>query len=102
MSSKKLKYEKPMAMDMGAVSPVHGADCTSGFGASGACIATGHVPTSGCIGLGNNPDVAPVCFPGNVADYACETGNTTTYGRCSNGGGASGSTCTTGSTVGVT
>lgn len=83
MSGKKLKYEKPTAVDMGAVSPVHGADCTSGNSASSNCD-TGYGASTSCS-PGNNPHTAPVCMPGNMADYNCSTGSTNMLGNCSNG-----------------
>ncbi len=88
MSTKKLKYEKPVALDMGAVSPVHGLDCTSGQSAGSGCT-TGYVATGDCP-VGNNPNVAPVCFPGNVADYSCSNGGTNSKGNCEIGSAARG------------
>ena len=98
---KKIKYEKPVAMDMGSLTYVHGSPCSSGGGDS-SCQKTGHGATGDCTGngnkpaayqcysVGNDPNVAPVCMSGNTATYNCGTGNVNMSGNCTPGGAARG------------
>ena len=80
--SKKITYEKPMTVGMGALTPVHGATCSSGFAATGACTTVGHRPSSGC-GSGDDPDVIPYCnTTGNIATADCTTSGNTAGGNC--------------------
>ena len=85
---KRLKYEKPVALDMGSMSLVHGADCSSGFAASNSCVNVGHKPDDGC-GMGDDPDLVPACEPGNTATTNCMSTGSTAGQFCSPGGAAS-------------
>lgn len=84
---KKLKYEKPVAFNAGAVAAIQGAFCSFGDSASDAC-RTGEAAGGGC-GSGNNPTMIPYCDSGSVA-----TGN------CYPAGGNAGQSCHDGSTPG--
>lgn len=87
---KKLTYQKPMTVEMGALTPVHGAVCSSGFAATGACTSVGHRPSSGC-GNGDDPNVIPYCnTTGNIATADCTTSGNTANSNCM----ASGATAT--------
>lgn len=89
----KPKYVKPVAMDMGSLKPVHGADCSSGFAAGGVCATTGHRPDDGC-GTGNDPDLQPLCeATGNVATGNCEGSGNATNKICYANGGTAGWGC---------
>jgi len=63
MSDKRLKYEKPVSIDMGRVAPILGDTCSVGNGAAD-CPA------------GMNNAVVAVCNPsGSSADNDCRTGS---------------------------
>ena len=63
MSDKRLKYEKPVSIDLGRVAPVLGDTCSIGNGAAD------------CPAGMNNATVA-VCSPaGSSADNDCRTGS---------------------------
>ncbi len=82
-SKKKIKYEKPTSVDIGAIAPVLGTVCSNGSGASGGC------------GIGDNPDVEPFCqSTGNNADGNCETNGNIAGKACYSTGGTAGWGCT--------
>jgi hypothetical protein len=84
---RKIKYEKPVGVPLGAVAPITGAtDCRNGTRPSGSCVG------------GSDPQLAPVCQPGLTATYNCTVGSTVTNGNCSNGGTANGACDPSGST----
>lgn len=85
MNDKRLKYEKPVALDMGAVTPVHGLDCDSGNAAD-------YCPH------GNNPALQAYCPGGNTADTSCDNAGSTAGSNCLPAGAAAGQFCFTGST----
>ncbi len=58
----KLKYEKPVSIDMGRVSPVLGDTCSRGTGAAD------------CSG-GYNNTMVPACKVGEGASDTCQNGN---------------------------
>lgn len=58
----KLKYEKPVSIDMGRVSPVLGDTCSSGTGASDCSV-------------GFDNTVVPACKVGGGASDTCQNGN---------------------------
>ena len=61
--AKRLKYEKPISIDMGRVAPILGDTCSVGNGASD-CPA------------GMNNSSVPVCIPSGLsADNDCRTGS---------------------------
>lgn len=61
---KRIKYIKPVAMDLGGVSPILGASCSAGdTQAAGGCTPTGNGAAAGC-GDGNSPGTG-VCNFGN-------------------------------------
>lgn len=63
MSDKRLKYEKPMSIDLGRVAPILGDTCSVGNGAAD-CPA------------GMNNAMVPVCDPsGSGADNNCQVGS---------------------------
>lgn len=63
MSAKRLKYEKPMSIDLGRVAPILGDTCSVGNGAAD------------CPAGMNNATIA-VCVPsGSGADNDCRTGS---------------------------
>jgi hypothetical protein len=84
MNEKRLKYEKPVALDMGAVTPVHGLACDSGNGAD-TCPH------------GNNPALQAYCPGGNIADTSCDASGATAGSNCLPTGGIAGQFCATGS-----
>jgi hypothetical protein len=85
----KIKYEKPVSVPLGSVAPVTGAtDCIGGS-----------KPSGGCVG-GNDPQLAPVCQPGQTASYNCGTGTTNSLGNCRTVG-LSASGCSTGGSPGL-
>lgn len=91
--SAKPTYEKPVAMDMGSLKPVHGAVCSSGFAAAGACTSTGHRPDEGC-GNGNDPDLIPYCnTTGNIATANCNTNGSQAGEGCNRSGSSAGWSC---------
>lgn len=71
----KIRYEKPVSMPLGAVAPIAGVSLCP---------------------PGTDPNVGPICTPGNLATYFCSLGTTNTTGNCDSGGTASGR-CKTGS-----
>jgi hypothetical protein len=97
MREKKLKYEKPVALDMRAVSPVHGADCNSGSLAEGNCGGTGYSATEGCAPGGNDPHLQPTCDSGYTASSSCYGDGGTAAEGCSSDGGDPGWGCFSGS-----
>ncbi len=71
-NQKKIAYQKPEALDLGAVAPVIGASCADGnnFGSTQSCLPTGNnatftcntgnsasgpIPGIGCLTNGNSP-----------------------------------------------
>ena len=87
MSEKpKLKYEKPVSIDMGRVAPVLGDVCSVGTGAADCP-------------QGNNNTSIPTCFPSGGSASQCETGATTS-GHCLPGTLAGGWCFPTGATPG--
>lgn len=80
--NEKPKYVKPIAMDIGSLKPVHGAQCASGSGATDFCASTGYSATLGC-GNGNDPDLIPYC----------ETNGNIATGNCIKIGNSAGQTC---------
>lgn len=71
MSNKKLKYEKPQAANAGALSTVHGAECSSGFEAGTGCNNTGNYAAE--CGFGYNNGVQTICdSTGSNAENNCE------------------------------
>jgi hypothetical protein len=90
MSNMKLKYEKPMAVDAGALSQVHGAYCTSGFEANDGCNTTGNYAAE--CGFGYNNGVQTICdSTGNEADNDCVSDGSSAGGSCSADGSSPGS-----------
>ncbi len=69
----KLKYEKPVSIDMGRVSPVLGQVCSTGTGASDCSpgFNNTYIPSCGPIGLG----ATNWCQTGEAAQSTCQTGN---------------------------
>ena len=64
---KRLKYEKPVSIDMGRVAPILGDTCSVGNGAAD-CPA------------GMNNAVVPICNPaGAGADNDCRTGSSACF-----------------------
>ncbi len=59
MKDKKIKYEKPMSLDMSEVAPILGDSCSTGNLADTCTI-------------GNDPAVEPYCPQGAVATGNCE------------------------------
>jgi len=81
----KIKYGKPVAMQLGPVSSIVGvSDCRGGTR-----------PSGGCVG-GSDPQTAPVCQPGLTATYNCGAGTTNLSGNCREFGNTA-SGCSTGS-----
>ena len=56
----KIGYEKPTAVDLGAVAPVVGASCVTGdtVDTNSFCAVLGNSASSGC-GLGNDANKKP-------------------------------------------
>jgi hypothetical protein len=75
MSDKpRLKYERPVSIDMGRVAPVLGANCSLGLGASGYCHDGGSAGSGDCsIGYGNS--VVPSCNIGGGHVYCDALGS---------------------------
>lgn len=90
--NQKPKYEKPIAMDMGSLEPVHGATCLSGHGPAGPCVTNGN-SADGCTGVGNDPNVIPYCRPGNIATAACEVSGSNAGQTCFTSGSSAGWSC---------
>ena len=59
----KIRYEKPVGVQLGPVAPIVGLSCMNGT------LATG------CI-RGTDPHLVYTCNPGNVASSNCTAGNT--------------------------
>lgn len=95
MSSTKLKYEKPMAVDAGSLSHVHGAAlCTSGFEATQGCNSTGNYAAE--CGVGYNNGVQTICdSTGLGADNDC-VGNGSDAGSSCTSDGSSPGSCSSG------
>ena len=90
MSNKKLKYEKPMATDAGALSRVYGAECTSGFEAGDGCNSTGNFAAE--CGFGYNNGVQTICdTTGHGADNDCVGDGSSAGSSCSTDGSSPGS-----------
>lgn len=82
----KPKYEKPLAMELGSLKPVHGAVCASGNLASDGC------------GIGNDPQVIPYCnTTGNIATGNCWAAGNTAGQLCYPGSAPSPGLCVAGS-----
>ena len=93
MTKKRLVYEKPMAVDMGSLAPVHGADCASGFAATNGCLTTGHKPDDQCIS-GNDPDLIPYCeATGATATADCQSNGNYAGSNCMGQGGTASVAC---------
>lgn len=75
MSEKhKMKYEKPISIDMGRVAPVLGDRCSTGQDAFGTCAMGLGAQNGDCsMGYGNSSIV--VCNVGGKDANACTTGN---------------------------
>ncbi len=85
MSKKpRLKYEKPVSIDMGRVAPVLGDTCSTGNSADECpagfnessqpyCNPSGLNATGNC-NLGNS--ATDLCNTGSIAGLACNTGST--------------------------
>jgi len=73
MSDKpRMKYEKPISIDMGRVAPVLGDTCSVGEAPNGPC-SNGTSATD--CGMGTDNSVQPLCAPtGSNATNNCETG----------------------------
>jgi hypothetical protein len=71
--NQKIKYEKPVARELGAVSPIAGlSDCRDGT-----------QPTSRVCVYGNNPEWVYVCTAtGAIADGNCDTSGMTAGQIC--------------------
>lgn len=78
MKTMKLRYEKPVAVDMGACGPVHGEACSSGPVATPDVCSNGGAAT-GCAPFGTTPHIQPSCAAGN---------NTLGLGNCTGNGNA--------------
>lgn len=99
MTDKRLVYEKPVAVDMGSLAPVHGADCSSGFAATDTCVSTGHKPDSGC-GSGNDPDMVAFCeATGSTATNDCQGDGSAAGSNCMSQGGTATVACLPGSSA---
>jgi len=81
MSTRKLKYEKPLALDVGSVATVHG-DCRDGSNAAGTVC-----------GFGHDVDDQPYCPEGDHASNDCETLGETAAGPCSPTGSSASQGC---------
>ena len=69
----KIKYEKPIAMDLGPTPSIVGASCAPGewFDAAGDCNTVGNAAFDDCeVGYGATDD----CETGNSAGDECESG----------------------------
>ena len=82
MNSKKLKYEKPLATNAGALSHVHGEDaCASGYEAGIGCNNTGNYAAE--CGFGYNNGVQTICdSTGNNADNGCTANGSSAGQNC--------------------
>ena len=70
----KIKYEKPMSLNVGEVASVLGDVCSTGTGAADGCVD------------GDDPATGPVCQPaGATATYNCGNGTTNLSGNCTDG-----------------
>ncbi len=88
MSDKpKLKYEKPVSIDMGRVAPVLGNRCSHGDGASECVTGTNNTYVAACNPYGTNADVE--CFEGSSAGRWCYPGGSAGIG-CFSGSSAGG------------
>ncbi len=106
MSNKKLKYEKPQATDAGALSHVHGAECSSGFEAADGCNSTGNYAQE--CGFGYNNGLEPNCTAtgngavndcigdGSSPDQACESEGSSPTNGCTDGSSPGSTPCITG------
>ena len=79
-NEKKLKYEKPVSLDMSEVAPILGDSCSTGNLADTCAI-------------GNDPAIEPYCPQGAVATGNCETFGEDAGKTCFNYGGTPGWGC---------
>ncbi len=84
MSEKpKLKYEKPVSIDMGRVAPVLGSRCSNGPGAEDCSNGTNNTSVPACNPVGPSADVECYegsnagrwCYPGTTAGVGCHPGS---------------------------
>ncbi len=84
MSAKtKLRYEKPVSIDMGRVAPVLGDRCSTGEGANPCAVGN----FAGDCSVGYNNASVPSCNTGGGADRFCELG-LSAFRYCEDGSGA--------------
>ncbi len=85
MSEKpKLKYEKPVSIDMGRVAPVLGDSCSFGEGAE-PCVNGGDAVNDCSAGYGNA--MIRICQIGDKDSNLCDTGLSAGGYGCSAGEG---------------
>jgi len=83
MDKPKLKYEKPVSIDMGRVAPVLGDVCSVGYGASDCSVGYDNTMVPACKVGGSASDTcqsgssaATFCYPqGSGAGMGCSTGD---------------------------
>ncbi len=98
MSNKKLKYEKPQATNVGALSHVHGVGCESGFEDSLGCNSTGNYAAE--CGFGYNNGVQTICdSTGSSAENNCQANGASAGQGCVSDGGSPVWGCFAGSTA---
>lgn len=70
-----VKYEKPVAVDLGLASPVVGASCVSGdeVDITGDCDPLGNAATNMCWNGASASGFG--CLEGDSADQTCSDGN---------------------------
>lgn len=93
----KLKYEKPVSIDMGRVAPVLGDVCSPGSCATDCPAGSGNGSIAACTPVGSGDGNS--CYQGNSASGSgCDSGSSATGNNCSQGSTAM-SPCSDGGTV---